>query len=791
MKHSDCLRGLALLVPILVSNPALAQDSTPAGPAPAAQVGEAVTPAQPPQAAQGSAPAVAPPRQSGGAAPSKDAVRMGSPMQLAPGLTEPDMWPAATEEGWQKPVLIQWQRTFDDALRVARATEKPILVCVNMDGEIASEHYAGVRYRDPEAAKFFEPYVCVAASVYRHTPRDHDEQGRRVPCPRLGGVTCGEHIAAETELYEKYFDGLRISPRHIVLEIDGTETSDVYFSWDTATVFTSLKKGAENRPPPKPLVRDLPIADRTRSPDVEDRNAIESEYENATPEVRRALLAALVTRREVDQNDLLRLAIFGLDRELARLARQALAKSETEAAVDLIAEALKEALPADEREMLIAAAARLAEKFPRARTLTAVQRGLAQTSKWVDSQRWSAIEYEARARAAAGDVRSSLEARAARADAHPADTGSRLELAEAFLSRAQDPATERTFAGLLVEDARTSARDAQESGAQGWRLEAVLAVTAALTGDEAAARTHAIAAVEGGMLLGGSDAEVVLDRTGVRVIALFAQARQHAIRQAYRAGTGWPPEWLSDVNAAYALLAKHPLANDDNLVSFYDFLRWLGGAPRANAILDEALTRFPGSPLVHDRLRARVLWESGPEGLEATYTARLAEADAPADLQWFAGYASLVAAEHHRRVGDVQKALAAYERGIAHYESFVVRVPDRRETTDHFVALALAGRARLALDRGDFEAATRDVLASFTRGPQAGATPDGLNITPVETAKMLSARLESAPNPTLLASLQAGMDALDPQLLEKRAYELETPTPRARPRRNDPPAEPK
>ena len=111
----------------------------------------------------------------------------------APGTRE-TMWPAPTADEWKRPVLVEFQRTWDDALAVARLTGKPILACVNMDGEPASEHYAGVRYRDPEIARLWEPYVCVIASVYRHTPRDHDDQGNRIPCPRLGTVTCGEHM---------------------------------------------------------------------------------------------------------------------------------------------------------------------------------------------------------------------------------------------------------------------------------------------------------------------------------------------------------------------------------------------------------------------------------------------------------------------------------------------------------------------------------------------------------------------------------------------------------------------
>src|SRR5262245_10743690 len=59
-------------------------------------------------------------------------------------------WPAPTAEDWQRPVLVKFQRTWEDAVALSKETRKPILVCINMDGEPASEHYAGVRYRQPE-----------------------------------------------------------------------------------------------------------------------------------------------------------------------------------------------------------------------------------------------------------------------------------------------------------------------------------------------------------------------------------------------------------------------------------------------------------------------------------------------------------------------------------------------------------------------------------------------------------------------------------------------------------------
>ncbi|MCC7014906.1 MAG: hypothetical protein IT454_20255 [Planctomycetes bacterium] len=741
-----------------------AQEATPGGSA-QSQGGSASAPRPAPAGAQQ-------PR-AGGAPPSKDSFKFGSPPALPEGMTEEQMWPAATAEGWAKPCLIPWQRSFDDALAVSKATGAPIMVCVNMDGEIASEHFAGVRYRDPETAKALEPYVCVIASVYRHTPRDYDEQGRRVPCPRFGTVTCGEHIVCETELYAKYFEGQRVSPRHIALELDGSELFDVYYSWDTQTVFTAYKAGVEGRPAPLELARDgIPMPERVASADALDRAALETAYIQGTREQRLALLRAAAEKHTVDQNDLLRLAIFGLDVELARVARSALTRNQSEAAVDLIADALKVPMDASERDALVAAAEKLGEKYPRGRTLAALHKGLALGSSWIDAAGAAATSASSR------EYAESVERRADAAHGRPADPQAKLELAEALLARAQETARDRRYVRWWLEDARRNAEEARELGLASWRLDATLAAIYDQLGEANKALERAVAAVEGGMWSAQSAEMSATDAVRVRVLALFAQSRQLAIRKAYRENSKWPPEWLADVNAAYAALAVHPLVTDENLVSYYDFLRWLGGAPRANAVLDEALKRFPDSALLHDRLRSRILWERGPEGLESEYSKRLEAADASPQLSWFAGYAALVAAEHFRRRSEFEKALAAYARGIGLYERNVAALPAGRDLCDHFIALAHAGRSRVALGQGALGLATDELLACFARRADSAATPDGLNITPIDTAKMLQAKLGQAGDGPRGATLQAALDALDPKLLEPPPSETRVP-PRA------------
>jgi hypothetical protein len=740
---------------------------------PAESAGEAPT-----SPAAGQQPAA---RPQGGAAPSKDSFRFGSPPALPEGMTEPQIWPAATAEGWAKPVVIKWQRSFDDALKVSKESGRPILVAVNMDGEIASEHFAGVKYRDPAIGELLAPYVCVIASVYRHTPRDYDEAGQRVECPRFGTVTCGEHIANEVELYDKYFEGFRVSPRHIALDLNGKEMYDVYYSWDTATVLTAYREGAKDFPPPKDPVRDgVPLPERVASPDIVDREALETAYKGGDVVLRRTLLEATLKHREVDHNELLRLAIFGLDVELAKVARQSLAKNQTEAAVDLIAEALKTPMEKDERDQLIAAAERLGEKFPRARTLAALHRGMSIGSKHIDAARALSPQGQYEATSQLRTVASGVEERAAAAETKPADPATKLELAESLLARASQAGLDRRFAEALVEDARRTALEAEKLGAKGWKLDALVAVTSNRLGDQAAALPRAVAAVEGGMLKLDDSGIGATEDVKVQVLALFAVSRQLAIRKAYRERTQWPPEWMADVNAAYATLSEHPLVTDDNLVSYYDFLRWLGATPRANGVLDGALKRFPDSPVLHERLRARTLWDKGPAGLLSTYDELLAQPDASAQTTWFAGYAALVAAEHHRRRNELDKALAAYEVGVRHYERNMLLVPDGGDLCNHFVALALAGRARIALEQGDLERATNELLTSFERRAGSAATPDGLNLTPADTARMLKAKLDEAKRDDLTARLKAALAKLDPKLLELPTFERDVPTNRRR-----------
>jgi hypothetical protein len=711
----------------------------------------------------------------------------------APGTRE-TMWPAPTAEDWKRPVLVEFQRTWDDALAVARLTGKPILACVNMDGEPASEHYAGIRYRQPDIAKLYEAYVCVIASVYRHNARDYDEQGRRILCPRFGSCTCGEHIALEPFLYEKFLDGVRVAPRHIMVELGGNEAAptykesyDVYYANDTASVFQQIKDGVVDYPKPLPLNRDKSLLEKIGSRDIQDRTAVENAYLQADAKQKAAMLdQALAQAGKAAPVDLLRLAVFGLDVDLARKARLALANCDSENATDLIVEALRVPLDGSEREQLVGTLVRIGQKSPRAKLLANVHLGLGSRSTALDLQGWSkAIETADPTMVQAPQDLNALESRLQYSEAstksRDKDPQARLELAESTLAfaleRAGNPVllsrgTANKHVQLLYEDALREAKAAESLGAKGWRLNALLAVSSWNLGKFDDAYARAEAAVTGMPADAG-------DRISLNAVLVFAEARQQAIADAVRAKKDWPPQWLTDLNAAYSVLARHPLGTDVHIAAHYDFLLAIGGKGTAVRVLDDGLQRFPESWTLHDRLRARVLAEQGPEALERRYAEWPAQEKAPRHLAWFAGYAALIAAEAQRRTGALDLARAAYDRAIGHYDRLIVEDAATKPNADHYAALALAGKARMSLEQGNLDQALTELLASFARKPEAAATLDGLNLSPADTSRTLRARLIAADRKELVAQLDLVLAKMDPELLKLPAYER--PAPGARP----------
>ena len=700
------------------------------------------------------------------------------------GLVPEQMWYAPTAKDWAKPVLIRWQRTWQDAVRLSQQTKKPILVCVNMDGEIASEHYAGVRYRDPEVAKLFEPYVCVMASVYRHNPRDYDDKGRRIPCPRLGCVTCGEHIALEPLVYEKFLDGKRISPRHIMVELDGTEVYDVFYTWDLKSVWKSLEDGIKNRKiQAPPIVKgDRSLAERIASPDSEDRESIEKEFAAADPALRQRMLDLGLKAGENVPLELLRQAAYGVDPDLAKKARGGMQQTKDPLAVELIADTLRGPLAPEERKGLVDALDGFSETSTHARTLATAHRGLDSGKSTIDGKKWQSVLV---GEAYTGAVPTDRAAVASERDAvlakKPNDPVAQLDVAESSLLQALEMQFRsgrgqmrlaRMQRKLLLEDTERHLTQAIKGGAEGWRPDALQALLHKENGRYR--KAHELAAKAMPQL--PPDAP---GRLSMELLTLFAHGRQFAIQRAVRNKEKWPGEWMTDVHTAYSLLLKHPLGTDANIADHYDFLNFFR-SPDTEVVLEHGLKRFPASAGLHQRLRSQLLRKGGIKLLESDYKKRLGAQDAPKVMPWFAGYASLVAAEQHRKRRNPDAAKASYRQALDHFAAY--KTATASTDAAHYEAMAHGGMARLALDKGDLDLTFSELQQVFDICPTAASAVDGLSITAMQTAEMLRGRALDEQNQDLLERLAAALKKLPPEAFTLPEYEQ-----RSRGQRNNQP----
>lgn len=175
-------------------------------------------------------------------------------------IQDPPQAPGPRPEQGAELHQVHWQRSLEDALELSRSSGRPLLVALNMDGESASERIVRERYRDPQFVAWTRRFVCVIGSVFRHSLVDHDRSGNRVPCPRLGEVTCGEHIALEPEIFTRFLAEPRVSPRHALIQPDGTKSADMYLLFDLRELDKVLAEAAGRAPAPAALEPALPGA---------------------------------------------------------------------------------------------------------------------------------------------------------------------------------------------------------------------------------------------------------------------------------------------------------------------------------------------------------------------------------------------------------------------------------------------------------------------------------------------------------------------------------------------------
>ncbi len=651
------------------------------------------------------------------------------------------------------PPAIEWQRTLADALAIQKVTNQPLLLCVNMDGEVFCERFATETYREPAFVAATQGYVCLIASPDRHNAFDLDWQGNRIECPRFPGVTCGEHIAVEPLLFEKFFGGRRNAPRHLCVSPAGEKLCDHIMENSMQPAIASVKQHAGAAAPALPAATEALLRLRRAAA----RRVVEERYRQADEAGRLALLQ--VAQGGQAPFDLLRMPLRGPAGPLFDAAVQALCATATpDAAFDLL-----DALPrADEpalQELLVAALERVGQEHPPTAALhgrlLAARRGIAEGTHNPDP----AVLRESAAPAtplSREELEAAVEAAEKNAKAAPSPRAW-LALAQAtlaladFLAEANDK-----YAAMTFEDSARAAAKAEADADAGLAPALAAVQTCARWQQGDAAATAALALQMHAALAALGPAARIDGALLARALRAEAQANAALVTAAIE------KEADADVTgptmaavAANAALCGSPLATEADRLRHAGMLEWAQARREALAVLNAAVQAHPASAAVHERFRNRVVADLGADALLPRYMAIVAACDDKATAQWFAGYAAIVAAEQHVRDRRPGEARAAYDACVTQFEAAAGHEA-YADSARHFAVLALAGRALLRHQERDAAGAVQDLRRARELRPASMGESDGLGRKPDALLRRVARELAEQGQAELAAQLGNG-----------------------------------
>jgi hypothetical protein len=719
------------------------------------------------------------------------------------------------------PRQVLWQRDLDDALALARASGRPLFVAVNMDGEAASDRIVVERYRDPDWVASTRPFVCVVASAFRHSAVDYDAQGRRVPCPRLGEVTCGEHSALEPLVHARFLAGERValfgervdrvSPRHALIAPDGTKSFDLFLLFDLRDLDRALAGEAAQWPGPCLEAASAPYSHRGRLA-FEDGIA-------ARPA--REALRALLDRVHFELP-----ADHGWTPALRRLLPRAHDVAPHARALADVAHAsnTREAALAAVRERVLGAGD--APGTPGSGRDAALLPLLASLVGDTDGDRTSLLSFAALSaageeRARARDALAAMfgEATAADIERAVASAGGPFDPL-AFFERARTgtppprapgsaadeiPALESALDALDAADrALAEARDDPERRAAFGRASLALARRRVADGQASPEIELLLEDAERWLAQASDasplDARLLLERARIAYmrsrfdeqeeLALRALA---ALRAPWRAGDAAALDdpavealrWLGDAGArllgarsggdpsiealgilragrALALAAASRESDATDWVSLASFCGALGRAREQIAFAGEGVRRYPAS----EELRAAfadALWRAGRLDVLAERSEALADgAPGSAHGAWYAGYALVLRAEQLRREQRPLDAVAAYERAELRFRRALELEPSFRDSSEHYLALSALGRGHALIAAGRRLEASRAAVEAAAIRPAIFAVKDGLGREGVDLVDGVLEWTADGPSPVDARDWLAELEAAAP-----------------------------
>jgi len=662
---------------------------------------------------------------------------------------------------------VYWQRSLDDALALCKATSRPLLIAVNMDGESASDRIVHEEYVDPAFVALTRHCVCLGASVFRHNARDHDDDGRRIPCPRFGGITCGEHMALEPQLWEKYLsDGDRVAPRHALVLASGKKAFDLSLCFDLKDIDRALEAAIAEVPP---LDLSVPVdadwATLAARRDCCGRAALEAAIGNVRAHDSDSTCAAIMALGEHgDAGSLEALRLVAARLPLASTTVEAVLRGTAERlggptgvaalwrgfaqdigampgdpepdARTLAADTLlpEGPLPPAAVSFALACAAvgtghalalagrgadapgnalvaKLADRLP-VRLSTLLQSAAVTPRRELTAPPPGASD----AMPEAAELERQLEA----LDQTPKDQRQDPEWCARFAKASLDLGRRRIEsggrdAGLLLDDAEQSFARAlsKRSENYGWWIERARASYFRQKFDqelECGQRALAIASGEASIpneaVLAATTS--ALDARTVEALRWIGDACAHLLGERTGKDAAVELGGLIDGLRALGIAAASPFGTDQDWLSFGSFCTAIGLPRQAAAIAQAGAMLFPTSRELRQQLNV-ALWSCGRPELSPAVAAAIARAHPSADASWHSGYACLVAAEDARRRELPEAAWAHYREAGRGLNEAATLNPGYADSCNKLRALAVMGMGMAHAQAGD-QAAAADAL---------------------------------------------------------------------------------
>ena len=660
-----------------------------------------------------------------------------SPLAQGPGSAPAAAAPTAAR--------IEWQRSLADALAVQEATGLPLLVVVNMDGEVFNERFAKSTYKDPAFVASTRGYVCVVASPDRHTDKDYDADGNRIECPRFGGCTCSEHIQIEPELFRRYFNGTRNAPRHVGVTKQGAIVFDRFLDTSMQTAIDAIAKNAGDASKQPGASTDPAVLFGRR--DALARRTLEAMWQRGDAAARRALMVAAADAGN-EPYDMLRAGLRDEDAEVAAKAALALAKRGGKDALIDLEDALARHPSGPVHDALVARIVELAKTDDAAKRLAAhLVAPVAPTriaAPW--SNAWAAPRFDDGDRAA---IEKELDRCETALKQTPDDDEARLALAVAqaafadILARDGDKGPEFWFADAIGSARKVKAKELQPEA------QAVIAYASYMTGEAQACGT-ALALAQAAPQNGRQPAPALAAR--FLDVAIAGTATKVFGDTGGNAARAWRSE-IDRVVAMLDLMNERKAVREGALLAGAGLLEYGGLRAQARARLADAVARFPGSPKAHERWRNRLLVDLGVAGMRKAYAEFVATAADKPEAEWFAGYAGIVAGEQETRDKRVAQGLSAYGEAIERLQRSAAGNADFADSANGLAVLALAGRAELLVEDGKPEDAAADLLRAWGLRADSFDEADGLQRKPRGIASRVAQALQKAGKAELAAKL--------------------------------------